>query len=162
MDSFPSLLRCSSQAFVGNKRNPRGLWHVIDHHTGQVLAYVCGRRQDEVFLPLNALREPFGLTRYYTDHWGAYTRRLAHDVHSPGTRNTQHIECPHLTLRTRMQCLVRKTICVSTSTPMHDIVIGLCVNRDACGRAVSPWPSLLVKHDPHTFPRPMRTSQGAT
>jgi IS1 family transposase len=35
----------------------------------------------------------------------------------------------------RMQRLVRKTIGFSTSTPMHDIVMGLCVNRDACGRA---------------------------
>jgi insertion element IS1 protein InsB len=97
MDSFPPLRRCSSQALVGNKRNPRGLGHALDHHTGQVLAYVCGRRQDEVFLPRKALREPFGLTRYDTDHGGAYTRRLDPDVHRPGTRNTQTIACPHLT-----------------------------------------------------------------
>jgi insertion element IS1 protein InsB len=156
------LLRCYSQAFVGNKSNPRGLGHAIDHHTGQVLAYVFGRRQDEVFLQLKALLEPFGLTRYDTDHWGAYTRRLDPDVHSPGKRNTQKIERPHLTLRTRIQCLVRKTICFSTSTQMHDIVIGLFVNRYAFGRAVSPWPSPLLKHYPHNFPRHMRTSQGAT
>ena len=28
-------------------------------------------RLDEVFLQLKALLEPFGLTRYYTAHWGA-------------------------------------------------------------------------------------------
>src|SRR3989454_11748646 len=33
-------------SFVGNKGNPRWLWHAIDHHTGQVLAYVFGRRQE--------------------------------------------------------------------------------------------------------------------
>jgi insertion element IS1 protein InsB len=37
-------------SFVGNKGNPRWLWHAIDHHTGAVLAYVFGRRKDEVFL----------------------------------------------------------------------------------------------------------------
>ena len=37
-------------SFVGNKSNPRWLWHAIDHQTGAVLAYVFGRRQDEVFL----------------------------------------------------------------------------------------------------------------
>ncbi len=58
-------------SFVGNKGNPRWLWHAIDHQTGKVLAYVFGRRTDEVFLQLQALLEPFGLTRYYTDHWGA-------------------------------------------------------------------------------------------
>jgi IS1 family transposase len=123
-------------SFVGHKGNPRWLWHAIDHHTGAVLAYVFGRRKDEVFLQLTALLEPFGLTRFYTDHWGAYTRHLAPDVHSPGKRNTQKIERKHLTLRTRIKRLVRKTICFSKSTQMHDIVIGLFVNRYAFGLLV--------------------------
>ena len=37
-----------------------------------------------VFLQLKALLEPFGLARYYTDHWGTYTRHLDPDMHSPG------------------------------------------------------------------------------
>ncbi len=123
-------------SFVGNKGNPRWLWHAIDHHTGKVLASVFGRRTGEVFLPRKALREPFGLTRYSTDHWGAYTRHLDPDVHRPGKRNTQQIARTPLTLRTRMKRLVRKTICFSKTTQMHDIVIGLFVNRYAFGRAV--------------------------
>src|SRR6266571_38359 len=95
-------------SFVGNKGNPRWLWHAIDHHTGKVLADVFGRRKDEVFLQLKALLEPFGLTRFYTDHWGAYARHLDADVHSPGKRNTQKIERKHLTLRTWIKRLVRK------------------------------------------------------
>ena len=90
-------------SFVGNKGNPRWLWHAIDHHTGRVLAYVLGRRKDEVFLRLKALLEPFGLTHFYTDHWGAYTRHLDPDEHCPGKRNTQKIEREHLTLRTRIK-----------------------------------------------------------
>ncbi len=35
-----------------------------------------GRRKDEVFLKLQALLEPFGITKYYTGYWGAYTRHL--------------------------------------------------------------------------------------
>jgi IS1 family transposase len=57
-------------SYVGKKANPRWLWYAIDHHTGKVLAYVFGRRQDKVFLCLQALLEPFGITRYYTDGWG--------------------------------------------------------------------------------------------
>jgi insertion element IS1 protein InsB len=106
------------------------------HHTGAVLAYVFGRRQDEVFLRLKALLEPFGLTRFYTDHWGAYTRHLDPDVHSPGKRNTQKIERQHLTLRARIKRLVRKTICFSKTIQMHDIVLGLFVNRYAFGLPV--------------------------
>ena len=44
-------------------------------------------------------------------------------------KNTQRIERKHLTLRTRIKRLARKTICFSKSTRMHDIVIGLFVNR---------------------------------
>jgi len=123
-------------SFVGRKKEQRWLWHAIDHATGAVLAYVFGRRKDEVFLQLKALLEPFGLTRFYTDHWGAYTRQLDAEVHSPGKRHTQKIERKHLTLRTRIKRLTRKTICFSKTTQMHDIVIGLFVNRYAFARAV--------------------------
>jgi IS1 family transposase/transposase-like protein len=123
-------------SFVGRKDNPRGLWHAIDHQTGKVLAYVFGRRKDEVFLKLQALLDPFGLTHYYTDKWGAYTRHLEPEQHTVSKRGTQKIERQHLTLRTRIKRLVRKTICFSKSTQMHDIVIGLLVNRYAFGRAV--------------------------
>jgi insertion element IS1 protein InsB len=54
-------------SYVQNKAHPRWLWHAIDHHTGKVLAYVFGRRQDDVFVQLQALLEPFGITRYFTD-----------------------------------------------------------------------------------------------
>src|SRR5207247_5899969 len=86
-------------SFVGNKGNPRWLWHAIDHHTGAVLAYVFGRRKDEVFLRRKALLEPFGLTRFYTDTWGAYSRHLDSDVHSRGKGITQKIKRRNLTLR---------------------------------------------------------------
>ena len=123
-------------SYVGNKNNPRWLWHALDHSTGAVLAYVFGRRKDEVFLTRKALLEPFGLTYYYTDKWGAYTRHLDPEPHPTSKRSTQKIERKHLTLRTRIKRLVRKTICFSKSTQMHNIVIDLFVNRYAFGRAV--------------------------
>ena len=73
--------------------------------------------------------EPFGITRYYTDAWGAYERNLPPAVHRLGKCNTQQIERKHLTFRTRIKRLVRKTICFSKSIVMHDIVIGLFINR---------------------------------
>jgi insertion element IS1 protein InsB len=123
-------------SFVGKKREPRWLWHALEHRSGKVLASVFGRRQDAVFLKLKALLEPFGIKRYYTDSWGAYTRHLDADAHQPGKRNTQQIERKHLTLRTRIKRLVRKTIGFSKSIQMHDIVIGLFVNRYEFGLRV--------------------------
>jgi insertion element IS1 protein InsB len=123
-------------SYVGRKHEQRWLWHAIDHRSGKVLAYVFGRRKDEVFLKLKVLLEPFGITCYYTDYRGAYTRHLEADEHQPDKRNTQKIERKHLTLRTRIKRLVRKTICFSKSTQMHDIVIGLFVNRYEFGLRV--------------------------
>jgi IS1 family transposase len=85
---------------------------------------VLGRRNDAVCLQLKALLKPFGITRYYTDDWSAYTRHLTAEEHELGTRNTQHLERKHLTLRTRTTRLVRKTIGISRSPQMPDIVIG--------------------------------------
>ena len=89
--------------------NQRWLWHAIDHSSGEVLA--------------------FGIMQFYTDGWGAYERHLDASLHTVGKRNTQQIERKHLTLRTRIKRLVRKTICFSKSILMHNVVIGLFINR---------------------------------
>ena len=123
-------------SYVRSKANPRWLWHAIDHHTGQVLAYVFGRRQDTVFLELKALLEPFGITRYFTDGWGAYERHVEAEQHTIGKANTQKIESKHINLRTRIKRLVRRTICFSKTTTMHDLVIGLFINRYEFGRSI--------------------------
>jgi insertion element IS1 protein InsB len=89
-----------------------------------------------VFLQWKALLEPFGITRYDTDYWGAYTRHFDPAEHHPGKWNMQQIEGKHLTLRTRIKRLTRKTICFSRSIQMHDIVIGLFVSRYEFGLPV--------------------------
>jgi insertion element IS1 protein InsB len=89
-----------------------------------------------VFLELKALLAPFRITRFHTDYWGAYGRHLNPEEHHPGKRSTQIIERKHLTLRTRIKRLARKTICFSKSIQMHDIVIGLFVNRYEFGLPV--------------------------
>jgi len=123
-------------SYVRSKANPRWLWHAIDHHTGTVLAYVFGRRQDTVFLELKALLEPFGITRYFTDGWGAYERHVEAEQHTVGKANTQKIESKHINLRTRIKRLVRRTICFSKTEHMHDVVIGLFINRYEFGRPI--------------------------
>lgn len=123
-------------SYVGKKDNPRWLWHAIDHRSGKVLAYVFGRRKDEVFLQLKALLEPFGISRFYTDGWGAYERHLKAQGHEVGKQNMQRIESKHINLRTRIKHLTRKTIWFSKTIQMHDIVIGLFINRYEFGVSV--------------------------
>jgi insertion element IS1 protein InsB len=97
---------------------------------------VFGRRKDTVFLKLKALLEPFGITQYYTDGWGTYERHLDTDQHRVGKDKTQKIESKHINLRTRIKRLVRRTICFSKTERMHDLVIGLFINRYEFGVAV--------------------------
>jgi len=115
-------------SFVGDKSNQRWLWLAIDHKTGETVAFVFGRRKDEVFLKLKELLDPFKIGRYYTDNWGSYSKNLDENRHEIGKKNTQTIERKNLTLRTRVKRLTRKTICFSKSIKMHDIVIGLLIN----------------------------------
>jgi insertion element IS1 protein InsB len=120
-------------SFVKAKANPRWLWHAIDHHSGTVLAYVFGRRKDTVFLRLKAFLEPFGITRYYTDGWSAYERHIDANKHRVVKDYTQKIESKHINLRARIKRLVRRTICFSKTERMHDLVIGLFINRYELG-----------------------------
>ncbi len=100
-------------SFVGSKQHQRWLWHAVDHNTGEVLAYVLAEHRDEAFLELKTLLEPFGITQFYTDGWGVYERHTDPLFHTVGKANTQTIERKHLTLRTRIKRLARKTICFS-------------------------------------------------
>ena len=83
LDEMWSYVRC--------KANLRWLWHAMDHHTGAVLAYGVGRRQDHVFLQLKALLAPFGITRFYTDGWGACERHIGAEQHAIGKEHTQKV-----------------------------------------------------------------------
>jgi insertion element IS1 protein InsB len=123
-------------SFVGAKARARWLWHALDHHTGRVLAYVVGTRKDAVFLKLKTLLTPLGITHYYTDKAGVYQRQLPPEQHTVGKLTMQKIERTHLTVRTRLKRLARKTLCFSPSCVMHDLLIGLYMNHVDFGCAV--------------------------
>lgn len=76
-------------SFGQSKAQQCWLWHAIDHASGAVLADILASHQDEVFVQLKVLLEPFGIMQFYTDGWGAYERHLDPSLHSVGKRNTQ-------------------------------------------------------------------------
>src|SRR5262249_35850735 len=122
--------------FCRNKKNPRGAGGAADHQTGRIVAYTFGRRADRVLVKLKTWLAPFGIRRFYTDGWGAYRRHLDPRRHVVGKRRTQQLERKHLTLRTRVKRLVRKAICFSKSVQLHEIIIGLFINRFEFGLQV--------------------------
>jgi insertion element IS1 protein InsB len=101
-----------------------------------VLAYVLAPHENAAFKQLKTLLMPFKITHFYTDGWAAYERHIDAQSHTVGKTNTQKIERKHLTLRTRIKRLARKTICFSKAIAMGDIVIGLFINRYDFGQAI--------------------------
>jgi insertion element IS1 protein InsB len=85
---------------------------------------------------LQALVEPFGTAKFYTDGWGGYDRHVDAEQHTVGKAHMQRIESKHINLWTRIKRLVRRTICFSKTKRMHDLVIGLFINRYEFGRAI--------------------------
>jgi insertion element IS1 protein InsB len=67
---------------------------------------------------------------------GAYERHVEAEQHTIGKAHTQKIESQPINLRTRIKRLVRRAICFSKTERMHDLVIGLFINRYEFGRSI--------------------------
>jgi insertion element IS1 protein InsB len=67
---------------------------------------------------------------------GAYERHIDAEKQRVGKDNTQKIESKPINLRTRIKRLVRRTSCFSKTERLHDLVMGLFINRYEFGRAI--------------------------
>ena len=116
-------------SFVRHKKAQRWRWWVEDAETGQVVAFVFGRRTHATFRRLLAVLEAAGWTveKWCTDAWGAYEACLPAEQRQTGKAPMQRLERKHLTLRTRLKRLTRKTICFSKKQFFHDGLITLFI-----------------------------------
>ena len=110
------------------------LWWAVDHKTNTPLAYIFGTREYKYLDELLKLLSEFNIGTVYADNNFAYSSRISPDKLVAGKRNTQQIERDHLTLRTRIKRLARKTICFSKSPEIHKAVIGTFINIHFFGR----------------------------
>jgi insertion element IS1 protein InsB len=116
---------------VYSKKTPCWLWHAIDHDTGDVVAFVIGTRKKEMCELLWGLLQSLDnieIISVYSDDNFAYHDVIPTEILQTGKRNTQKIERKHLTFRTRLKRLARKTICYSKTVEMHIIMISLLIN----------------------------------
>ena len=116
-------------SWVHDKRHQCWLWWAVDHETNTPLAFTFGTHEHKNLDVLMTLLEPFNINVYYTDNHFAYRTRIAEAQLMIGKRNTQKIERNHLTLRTRIKRLARKTICFSKCQDIHEAVIGTFITR---------------------------------
>jgi len=107
------------------------LWWVEDAVSGQVVAFVFGRRTHQTFRRLLFLLESaqIGVSKWIIDAWWTYFDCLDQGLRIESKALLQSLERKHLTLRTRIKRLARKTICFSKSVVVHDTVIGLFINQ---------------------------------
>ena len=112
------------------KGTPCWLWHAISHENDDVVAFVLGTREHEVLWKLMDLLAPLNveIMAVYSDDNYAYHDIIPRNILQTEKRNTQKIERKHLTFRTRLKRLARKTICYSKSWDMHIIMVSLLIN----------------------------------
>ncbi|MBK8191897.1 MAG: hypothetical protein IPK76_01270 [Lewinellaceae bacterium] len=117
-------------SFVGKKKNQVWLWWVEEALSGEVIAFTFGRRTHATFRHLKKLLTNAGIApdEWLTDQWGAYQDGLTHEKRTEDKVELQSLERKHLTLRTRIKRLTRKTICFSKSFAIHCTIIGLFIN----------------------------------
>ena len=121
-------------SYYHDKSHQLWLWWAVDHETNVPLAYTFGTRKHKYLDELLALLKPFPIGTVYTDKNYAYQERLSPDMLVLGKKNTQRIERDHLTLRTRIKRLCRKTICFSKNKEIHIAVVGTFINIVFFGR----------------------------
>jgi insertion element IS1 protein InsB len=97
---------------------------------GEIIAYVFGTREHGVLQKLLFLLSKLNveIVTVFSDDNFAYHEFIPKNILYTGKRNTQRIERKHLTFRTRLKRLARKTICYSKSLKIHKTLFGLLIN----------------------------------
>ena len=116
-------------SYYGNKNNQVWLWWAIDHNTHTPLAFTFGTREHKYLDELTDLLKPFNIKTVFADNNFAYKDKISEKILVTGKKNTQAIERHHLTLRTRIKRLSRKTICFSKNLDIHKSVISFFINH---------------------------------
>ena len=115
-------------SYVNDKSQQYWLWWVIDHNTGEPLAYTFGSRESANLDELRKISDAhFSIDAIYVDGNPAY-EQITDSWVIVSKRYTQKIERKHLSLRTWCSRLVRKGIRFSKSLLMHKIVVGMIIN----------------------------------
>ena len=121
-------------SFYHDKKHQIWLWWAVEHETNIPLAYTFGTREHKYLDKLLDLLKPFPIRTVYADNNFAYENKIKDKVLKKKKKNTQKIERNHLTLRTRLKRLARKTICFSKDKDIHQSVIGTFINIYFFGR----------------------------
>lgn len=115
-------------SFYHDKSHQIWLWWAVEHTTNTPIAFTFGTRKHKYLDELIKLLKPFKIKKVFTDDNFAYQNKIDSHILETGKKNTQKIERDHLTLRTRIKPLARKSICFSKDKFIHETVIASFIN----------------------------------
>ena len=106
---------------MGKKARKLWLIYAYQRETGEIVAWVWGKRNYITAKKLRQKLESFGISfdRIYTDDWNSFTKVFRKDVLVIGKRDTVGIEGNNCRLRHRIRRAFRKTCCFSKKLLNH-------------------------------------------
>ena len=107
--------------YVGNKKNKVWLIYAYHRATGEIVAYVWGKRNYKTAKKLRDKLGSMGISYdvVYTDNWDSFVSVFQVDNHIVGKENTKGIEGNNCRLRHRIRRAYRKTCCFSKKLFNH-------------------------------------------
>ena len=116
-------------SFVKARRHKVWTCIALCRRTRQVVAYVCGKRDDEACTDLRcSIPMAYFNLETCSDYWSSYAKVFDPDTHrsvGKDTGLTNHVERFNATLRNRLGRFTRKTLSFSKNKENHDAVLHL-------------------------------------
>ena len=111
--------------YLKRKRQKLWIWKALDHDTGQLLDWECGRRDKATLEKLVDRLAQWDVKLYCTDQWGTYASVIPQDTRMQSQAMTHAIERPPGRQRHGFGRFKRKSIMVSKSKEMVDLTTAL-------------------------------------
>ena len=106
---------------VGNKKNKKRLIYAYHRASGEIVAFVWGKRNLKTAKMLRTKLTALGVSfdTVFSDNWDSFRGAFAADNHIAGKENTVGIEVNNCRLRHRIRRAFRKTCCFSKKLLNH-------------------------------------------
>jgi len=108
------------------KRHKRWSWKALDHDTGQLLDWACGRRDKATLKKMVERLAKWDVQLYCTDTWAPYASVIPQDTLVQSKATTHAIARHHCRQRPWCGRFKRKSIMISKSHEMVDLTMALC------------------------------------
>jgi IS1 family transposase len=107
--------------YVGEKKHKVRLLYAYHRATGEIVAFVWGKRNAKTAKNLRRelLSLGIGFDTVYTDNWESFNSAFSADHHITGKANTVGIEGNNCRLRHRIRRAFRRTCCFSKKLLNH-------------------------------------------